>query len=122
MFGPAKTPFAERLKRAARLAWAFAFLEDVGDRRPLTPEPTAAEAIVAPSAIAETSGSARTSTVPHPHSARVLREPRRGRPGVIAPRPARCLTPIKPRPAGRMRRELAAPRRLQSHRTGPHHS
>jgi hypothetical protein len=123
MFGPSKTPLTERLRRAAELVRAFALLEDAGDRRPRPTAPTAAAAIgVAPGAIGEAIGSARASAVPHPHSVRLVREPRRGRPGTIAPRPARCLTPIKPQAAGPMRRDLAAPRRLQSHRAGPHHS
>ncbi|MEA2190509.1 MAG: hypothetical protein QOI73_630 [Solirubrobacteraceae bacterium] len=117
MFGPSKTPVTERLRRAAELVRAFALLEDEGDRQPVGDHPapplTRTEVALEPIAVA---------LVPHPHSARLVRGPRRRRPGTIDPRPPLCLTPVRPQPAGPMRRDLAAPRRLQSHRTGPHHS
>jgi len=117
MFGPPKTPFAERIRRAAQLVRAFVLLEEDGARQPhgAPPARPTDRADAEPGRIVD-------ATAPHPHSARLVREPRRRRPGTIAPRPALCLTPVGPQPAGPMRRDLAAPRRLQSHRAGRHHS
>ncbi len=109
MFGSPKTALLERIRRVAQLARAFALLEDAGDRQPSTGPETGLQPNPEPA-------------VAHPHSARLVREPRRRRPGTTAPRAALCLTPVRPQPVGPMRRELAAPRRLHSHRAGPHHA
>jgi len=117
MFGSLKTPLTARIRRAAELVRSFAMLEDADDRQPIS-NPWAPPAIDA-----EVEGEPlATVTVAHPHSARLVREPRRRRPGTITLRPALCLTPVGPQAAGPMRRDLAAPKRLQSHRAGPHHS
>ena len=107
MFVRPKSWFADRLWTAAQLVRAFAFLEDPVDwRRPS--QPAAEPATLAP------------PVLPHPHSARLVRETRRRRPGTTAPRPALCLTPVSRPLAGPMRRKLPASRRLHPHRAGPH--
>ena len=141
MFGRPTTTLSERIRRAAQLVRAFAFLEGAGDRQPLSPafleaggrqslstEAMRVDAIAEaggisePNEIAKPAGWAAPLNGSHPHSARLVREPRRRRPGTTKPRPALCLTPVTPQPAGPLRRELTPPRRLQSHRAGPHHS
>jgi len=108
MFGRHKTPLIDRIRRAAELVRAFALLEDLGDRQPKNHPARDTAHTVEPA-------------ISHPHSARLARAPRDRRPGSTAPRPAHCLTPVRPIATGPLRRELALLHRSQSRRAGPHH-